>query len=107
MRVHTLDRKRRLLALILLAAQIVFVITDQWLPKAVRWLLQLDGMLGLSSDRDGSYWLLQGIASVITTAVTFSFVFFASIPFWGNYLWAITRFLLLRVFKNHQISTFF
>ena len=81
MRVHTLDRMRRLFALVLLAAQIVWVIADQWPPKAVLWLRQLGGKLGLSSDRDGPYWLLQGIAAVITTAMTLSFVSLHPFPF--------------------------
>jgi hypothetical protein len=80
MRVHTLDRMRRLFALVLLAAQIVFVVADQWTPKAVLWLRQLGGKLGLSSDRDGPYWLLQGIASVISTAMTLSFAFLHPFP---------------------------
>ena len=84
MRVHTLDRMRRLFALVLLAAQIVFVIADQWPPKAVLWLRQLGGKLGLSADRDGPYWLLQGIASVITTAMTLSFAFLHPFPFGKN-----------------------
>jgi hypothetical protein len=80
MRLHSLDRMRRLFALVLLAAQIVFVIADQWPPKAVLWLRQLGGKLGLSGDRDGPYWLLQGIAAVITTAMTLSFVFLHPFP---------------------------
>jgi hypothetical protein len=80
MRLHSLDRMRRLFALVLLAAQIVFVIADHWPPKAVLWLRQLGGKLGLSGDRDGPYWLLQGIASVITTAMTLSFVFLHPFP---------------------------
>jgi hypothetical protein len=81
MRVRTLDRMRRLFALVLLAAQIVFVIADQWPPKAVLWLRQLGGKLGLSSDRDGPYWLLRGISAVIVTAMTLSFAFLRPFPF--------------------------
>jgi hypothetical protein len=81
MRVRTLERMRRLFALILLAAQIVFVIAEQWPPQAVLWLRQLGGKLGLASDRDGPYWLLRGIAAVITTAMTLSFVFLHPFPF--------------------------
>ena len=55
MRVHTLDRMRRLFAIVLLSAQMVFVIATHWPPKAVLWLRQLGGKLGLSSDRDGPY----------------------------------------------------
>jgi len=81
MRVQTVDRMRRLFALVLLAAQIVFVVADQWPPKAVLWLRQLGGKLGLTSDRDGPYWLLQGISAVIVTAMTVSFVLLHPFPF--------------------------
>jgi hypothetical protein len=81
MRVRTVERMRRLFALVLLAAQIVFVVADQWPAKAVLWLRQLGGKLGLSSDRDGPYWLLQGISAVIVTAMTLSFIAFHPFPF--------------------------
>jgi hypothetical protein len=84
MRVHTLDRMRRLFAIVLLSAQIVFVIAIHWPPKAVLWLRQLGGKLGLSSDRDGPYWLLHGISAVIVTAMTLSFVFLHPFPFGEN-----------------------
>jgi hypothetical protein len=84
MRLHTVERMRRLFALILLAAQIVFVIAAQWPPKAVLWLRQLGGKLGLSGDRDGPHWLLQGISAVITTAMVLSFVFLHPFPFGEN-----------------------
>jgi hypothetical protein len=79
MRVHTLDRMRRLFAVVLLSAQIVFVVTIHWPCKAVLWLRQLGGKLGIPSDRDGPYWLLHGISEVIVTAMTLSFAF--STPF--------------------------
>jgi hypothetical protein len=66
---------RRLFALVLLAAQIVFVIDTQWPPRAVLWLRQLGGKLGLPSDRDGPYCLLKGISAVIVSAMTISFIF--------------------------------
>ena len=84
MRVHTLDRMRRLFAIVLLSAQMVFVIAVHWPPKAVLWLRQLGGKLGLSSDRDGPYWLLHGISAVIVTAMTLSFVFLHPFPFPEN-----------------------
>lgn len=80
MRVHTVERMRSLFALVLMAAQIVFVVAEQWPPKAVLWLRQLGGKLGLSADRDGPYWLLQGIATLISTAMTLSFVFLHPFP---------------------------
>lgn len=81
MRVHSLDRMRRLFAIVLLSAQIVFVIAVHWPPKAVLWLRQLGGKLGLSSDRNGPYWLLHGISAVIVTAMTLSFTFLHPFPF--------------------------
>lgn len=84
MRVHTVERMRRLFALVLLAAQFVFVISAHWPPKAVLWLRQLGGKLGLPCDRNGPYWLLQGIAAVITSAMTLSFAFLHPFPFGEN-----------------------
>jgi hypothetical protein len=84
MRVHTLDRMRRLFAIVLLSAQIVFVIAFHWPPKAVLWLRQLGGKLGLASDRDGPYWLLHGISAVIVSAMTLSFSFLHPFPFPEN-----------------------
>ena len=81
MRVQTLDRMRRLFAVVLIAAQIVFVISEQWPPKAVLWLRQLGGKLGIPTDRDGPYWLLQGISAVIVTCMTLSFVCLHPFPF--------------------------
>jgi hypothetical protein len=81
MRVHTLDRMRRLFAIVLLSAQMVFVMAFQWPPQAVRWLRQLGGKLGLPTDRDGPYWLLHGISAVIVTSMTWSFAFLHPFPF--------------------------
>jgi len=81
MRVQTVDRMRRLFAVVLMAAQIVFVISEQWPPKAVLWLRQLGGKLGIPSDRDGNYWLLQGISAVVVTYMTLSFFFLHPFPF--------------------------
>ena len=81
MRLQTVDRMRRLFAIVLLAAQIVFVISEHWPPKAVLWLRQLGGKLGIPTDRDGPYWLLQGLSAVIVTCMTLSFVFLHPFPF--------------------------
>jgi len=81
MRVQTLDRMRRLFAVVLMAAQIVFVISEQWPPKAVLWLRQLGGKLGIPTDRDGPYWLLQGISALIVACLTLSFFFLHPFPF--------------------------
>lgn len=81
MRVQTVERMRRLFAVVLLAAQVVFAISEQWPPKAVLWLRQLGGKLGLPTDRNGPYWLLQGISAVIVTAMTLSFACLHPFPF--------------------------
>jgi hypothetical protein len=81
LRVQTVERMRRLFAMVLLAAQIVFVISAHWPPQAVLWLRQLGGKLGIPTDRDGPYWLLQGLAAVITTCMSLSFVFLHPFPF--------------------------
>lgn len=81
MRVQTVDRMRRLFAVVLVAAQMIFVISEQWPPKAVLWLRQLGGKLGIPTDRDGHYWLLQGVSAIIVTAMTLSFVFLHPFPF--------------------------
>ena len=81
MRVQTVERMSRLFAIVLISAQIVFTISEQWPPKAVLWLRQLGGKLGIPTDRDGSYWLLQGIAAVIVTSMTLSFSFLHAFPF--------------------------
>jgi hypothetical protein len=81
MRVQTVDRMRRLFAIVLLAAQIVFVVSEQWPPKAVLWLRQLGGKLGIPTDRNGPYWLLQGISAIIVTSMTLSFIFLHPFPF--------------------------
>jgi hypothetical protein len=81
MRVQTIERMRRLFAIILLSAQIVFVIAEQWPPKAVLWLRQLGGKLGIRADRDGPYWLLKGISAVIVTCMTISFSSLHPFPF--------------------------
>ena len=81
MRVQTIERMRRLFAIVLVSAQIVFVIAEQWPPQAVLWLRQLGGKLGIPTDRDGPYWLLQGISAVIVTCMTLSFAFLHPFPF--------------------------
>ncbi len=81
LRVHTVERMRRLFVMVLLAAQIVFVISVSWSPKAVLWIRQLGGKLNNPADRDGPYWLLRGLAAVITTCMALSFVFLHPFPF--------------------------
>ena len=81
LRVQTVERMRRLFAMVLLAAQLVFVLAVRWPPKAVLWLRQLGGKLNRPSDRDGMYWLLQGLAAVITACMSLSFAALHPFPF--------------------------
>jgi len=73
MRVATLEHMRRLFVLVLLAAQFVYYIGRTWTQRAVRWLRDLGGKLGLKSDRDGPYVLLRGVSAVWQTAATLTF----------------------------------
>lgn len=80
LRVQTLERMRRLFALVLAAAQTVFSIMKSWPVKAVFWLRRLGAKLGLKSDRDGPYLVLRGIRAVLLTAATLSFVAISPFP---------------------------
>jgi hypothetical protein len=80
LRVHTLERMRRLFALVLAAAQFVFHLMRHWPRKAVHWLRKLGGKLGLKTDRDGPYIVLRGISAVFLAAATLSWVAIAPFP---------------------------
>ncbi|MBC7237198.1 MAG: hypothetical protein H5T69_15255 [Chloroflexi bacterium] len=47
MQVHTVERMRRLFALLLIAALFVYYIANVWPESAVKWLLDLGGKLHL------------------------------------------------------------
>lgn len=79
-RVRTLERMRRIFALVLLAAQFVFHLNQHWPPQAVLWLRKLGGKLGLSSDRDGPYLLLRGLSAVYQTVATLSWAAIQPFP---------------------------
>jgi hypothetical protein len=80
LRVQTLERMRRLFALVLLAAQFVFYLMVHWPPKAVLWLRKLGGKLGLTTDRDGPYILLRGLSAVWQTVATLSWTAIQPFP---------------------------
>ena len=80
LRVHTLERMRRVFALVLVAAQFVFHIMKRWPPKAVLWLRKLGGKLGLKTDRDGAYILLRGLSAVWQTVATLSWTAIQPFP---------------------------
>ena len=79
-RVHTLERMRRIFALVLLAPQFVFYLNQHWPPQAVLWLRKLGGKLGLSIDRDGPYILLRGLSAVYQTVATLSWTAIQPFP---------------------------
>lgn len=79
MQVHTLERMRRLFALLLIAALFVYYIANVWPEPAAKWLLDLGGKLHLKLDANGPYLLLAGIAAVFITVATLSFA--ARFPF--------------------------
>ena len=70
MRVQTVERMRRLFALVLVAAQFVFHLMEKWPPQAVQWLREVGGKLGLGIDRDGPYLLLRGLSAIWQTVAT-------------------------------------
>jgi hypothetical protein len=70
MRVRTLERMRRLFALVIVAVLVVFHLGETWPPQAILWLRRLGGKLGRSSDHDGPYVLLRGLAALIQTLGT-------------------------------------
>ena len=77
----SLEQMRHLFKIVLVSAQIVIIIAEQWLLKTVLWLRLLGGKLGIPTNRDGNYWLQQGISAVVVTCSTLSFVFLHPFPF--------------------------
>jgi hypothetical protein len=73
LRVQTLERMRRVFALVLMAALFVYHVAHAWPQRRVLWLRRLGGKLGLSSDLDGPYVLLAGIGAVFLAAATLAF----------------------------------
>jgi hypothetical protein len=72
-RVRTIERMRRVMVLVLLAALFVYHLSRHWPKQALLWLRLLGGKLGLSTDRDGVYVLLAGIRAVLVTWATLQF----------------------------------
>jgi len=77
--VRTLERMRRLFALVLMSTLFVYHIANTWPGPAVRWLLDLGRKLHLKVDADGPYILLAGIGAVFLTIATLAFA--ARVPF--------------------------
>ena len=80
LRVQTLERMRRLFALVLLAAQFVFYLMAHWPTQALLWLRKLGGKLGLKCDRDGPYILMRGLGTVWQTVTTLSWTAIQPFP---------------------------
>ena len=80
LRVRTVERMRRIFALVLAAAQFVFALEKHWPPKAVLWLRKLGGKLGLKTDRDGPYILLRGLSAVWQSMTTLSWLIIQPFP---------------------------
>jgi hypothetical protein len=74
LRVHTLERMRRIFFIALAAAAFLYHLDQTWQPEPLHWLRSLGGKLGLASDLDGLYLLLAGISAVFVTAATLAFV---------------------------------
>ena len=80
LRVQTVERMRRIFALVLVAAQFVFSLMKHLPPGAVLWLRKLGGKLGWKSDRDGPYILLRGLSAVWQTVATLSWTAIQPFP---------------------------
>ena len=80
MRVHSLERMKRLFFLVLTAAQFVFFLIDTWPPPAVRWIRYLGGKLGLTNDLDGPYLVLRGLSAIFQTVATLTFLSISPFP---------------------------
>jgi len=64
---RTLERRRRELILILVAALFVLRLPQLWSPAVLTWLRQLGSAIaGTSMDRGGPYLLLAGLQAVLT-----------------------------------------
>jgi hypothetical protein len=65
---HTLERRRRALILVLVAALFALRLPHRWSPAVLSWLRHLgSGIAGASMDRGGAYLLLAGLQAVLTT----------------------------------------
>jgi hypothetical protein len=80
MRVQTVERMRRVFALVLLAALFVYHLDQSWPQQAVGWLRRLGGKLGLGADADGPYILLAGISAVLVALATIRYAYHHPFP---------------------------
>jgi len=80
MRVQTVERMRRVFALVLLAALFVYHIDQTWPQQAVYWLRRLGGKLGFATDADGPYILLASISAVLVALATIRYAYHHPFP---------------------------
>jgi Transposase DDE domain len=77
---HTLERRRRALILVLLAALFALRLPHRWPADVLSWLRYLgSGTAGASMDRGGSYLLLAGLQAVLTAYAVLA-AFCGSLP---------------------------
>ena len=72
--VQDLEAMRCVFGLVLLAAQFVFYLLQEWPPAAVMWVRELGGKVGTKQDRDGPYIFLQGLVALYQSWLALSFV---------------------------------
>ena len=72
--VQDLEAMRCVFGLVLLAAQFVFYLLEEWPPQAIKWIRELGGKVGTNQDRDGPYIFLQGLVALYQSWLTLSFV---------------------------------
>jgi hypothetical protein len=80
MRVHTLERMRRIFVLVLLATLFVYTLDQTWSSQARLWLRQLGGKFGRPTDADGPYILLAGISAAFVAISTLRYAYLHPFP---------------------------
>ena len=77
---HTLERRRRALILVLVAALFALRLPQLWSPAVLSWLRHLgSGIAGTSIDRGGPYLLLAGLQALLTAHAVLA-AFLSSLP---------------------------
>ncbi len=72
--VADLEAMRCVFSLVLMVAQFVLYLLEEWPPQAVKWVRELGGKSGTKQDRDGPYIFLQGLVALYQSWLTLSFV---------------------------------
>jgi hypothetical protein len=81
---HTLERRRRELIVVLVTALFVLRMPQLWSPAILTWLRQLgSGIANTSMDRDGPYLLLAGFQAVLTACAVLASLL-AALPDTGS-----------------------